>query len=130
MGYWIHVEDLPTGGGGGGGNNGGCLGCLTILGILAGISGIWYIKENIITVLSFVLVFGGLAALAGIIYILKETEFEKSIIIAGIVGFAVGAIFTNNILGIFHVASSAIGGHISMGLILAAAAMYLYSMIF
>lgn len=130
MGYWIHVEDLPTGGGGGGGDH-GCLGCLGVVAAIGAILfAVGFVKENYITILMFVLFFGGLAAAGGIIYILKETRFEKPIVIAGIVGFAVGAIFTNNILGIFHVVSSAIGGHISMGLILAAAAMYLYAMIF
>ena len=44
MGYWIHVDDLPTGGGGSSGPDwGGCLGCF---GFLVVVFFLWGLNES------------------------------------------------------------------------------------
>ena len=96
MGYWIHVEDLPTGGGGSGPDWGGCLGCL---GFLAVVFFLWYINAEyglmnaLIAIVARGLLLAAVASVGGIIYILKETDLERNVIIAGCVGFAAAAIF-------------------------------------
>ena len=94
MGYGIHVDDLPVGGGGGGSSGpdwGGCLGCFGFLAVVLFLWGlnITYGLDNVLVfILSRALLLGSVASVFGIFYILKETRFERPVIIAGGVGFA------------------------------------------
>ncbi len=92
MGYWIHVDDLPTGGGGSSGPDwGGCLGCfgfLVVVFFLWGLNESYGLDNVLVFLVSRALLLGSAASVFGIFYILKETRFERPVIIAGGVGFA------------------------------------------
>lgn len=179
MGYWIHVDELPTGGGGGGGggDGGGGCGCLMFLvtaglliangsgfqialvggllvggvvavlfsisgfdwenftgalgcfGFLAVIAVLWYLKtehrlENILVwVLSRGLLLGAGLSVFGIIYILREVEFERAVVIAGAAGFAAGAV-------LLYIAGFGFPGCLLLAPIAAVAVMYAYCRFF
>lgn len=95
MGYWIHVDDLPSGGGGGGGpDKSGCIGCLVVLAV---IFLVWAVKtetgqNTLVYILARGLLLGAVASVFGIIYILKETDFERPVILAGAAGFGASAV--------------------------------------
>ena len=124
MGYWIHVEELPTGGGGGGGHGpdkDGCIGCLVILGILF----LLWLKNsetgmnNLVDLLVKGLLLGAVASVGGIIYLLKETDFERGVILAGAVGFGVSAL-------LLYLADFGFPGCLVLAPIGAVAVMWLY----
>ena len=177
MGYWIHVDELPTGGGGGGGggggNAGGGCGCLMFLitaglliangsdlrtafvgGVLVGgvvavlfsISGpdwgelkgalgcagflavlfaLWYLHTTyglsniLVFLLTRGLLLGGIVSAGGIIYLLKETEFDRPVAIAGAAGFGVSAL-------LLYLADFGVPGCFILAPIGAVAVMWLY----
>ena len=127
MGYWIHVDDLPTRGGGGGGgpDKSGCIGCLAILAV---IFLVWAVKtetgqNTLVYILARGLLLGAVASVFGIIYILKETDFERPVILAGIVGFVASAI-------LLLIAGFGFPGCLLLAPIGAVAVMWIYSMYF
>ena len=181
MGYWIHVDDLPTGGGGGGGGGGGnagggcgCLmflitaglliangsglrialvggllvggvvaalftisgpdweeffGVLVVLGILAAIGGLWYLNKThglaniLVSLLSKAFLLGAAASVFGIFYILRETDFERPVILAGAAGFGASA-------ALLFLAGFGFPGCLILAPIGAVAVMWIYVMYF
>ena len=127
MGYWIHVDELPTGGGGSNGPDwGGCFGCLGFLFVvfvLWGLNSTYGLDNILVWILSRGLLLGSIASVFGIFYILHEVEYERAVIIAGGVGF-VGA------GGFALYASMGFLGAIILAPIGAVAAMYLFCRFF
>ncbi len=92
MGYWIHVDELPVGGGGGGSGPdwGGCLGCLGFLFVvfvLWGLHETYGLGNVLVAIISRGLLIGSVASIFGIFYILHEVEYEKPAVISGVAGF-------------------------------------------
>ena len=92
MGYWIHVDELPVGGGGGGSGPdwGGCLGCLGFLFVvfvLWGVHETYGLGNVLVAIVSRGLLIGSVASIFGIFYILHEVEYEKPAVISGVAGF-------------------------------------------
>lgn len=96
MGYWIHVEELPSGGGDT--PNFGCIGCLACLAIVTVPLFLWYLHTEyglayvFISFLAQALMVGSIISVLGIIYILIQVRLARSAVIAGMVGFVAGAV--------------------------------------
>ena len=115
MGYWIHVEDLPTGGGGGG--DGGWKGCLGCFGFLAAAFALWSylgqpgaLQDLFRRSLNFVIILLLAGSVLIIIKVIAEVGFDKEVLIPGLIGLGAGFL-----LGLVTVAGA--GGGMSAILI-------------
>ena len=97
MGYWIHVEDVPSGGGGETPNF-GCIGCLACAALVVVPAFLWYLHKEyglayvMISFIAQALMVGSILSMIGILYVLIKVRFERAVILSGVVGFVAGAI--------------------------------------
>ena len=97
MGYWIHVENLPVGGGGGGSGGPDWKGCLGCLGFLAAAFVLWIclkqsggmvgIVRKLLAPATIILLIGSVAIIIGTI---AASEFDKEVITPGVIGLVAG----------------------------------------
>lgn len=104
----------------------GALGCL---GFVAIIFALWYLNTEyglsniLVFLLTRGLLLGAVLSVGGIIYILREVELERSVVIAGVVGFAAGAV-------LLYVLGFGFPGSLVLAPIAAVAVMYAYIQFF
>ena len=121
MGFWIHVEELPTRGGG----DSPKFGCLACFALVAVPLFLWYVYAEyglthaLVRILAMVLLAGSIASVFGIIYILTVVRFARPVILSGVAGFVAWTV-------LFLIRGVAFPGCIIFAPIGAIAAMCLY----